>query len=236
MASDFSVLGLICARGGSKGIPGKNSNDLCGKPLIAWSIETALECPDITDVVVSTDDANIAEIAKEHGASVPFLRPDHLAQDDTKQIEAIAHALTFLQEQGKAYDAVVLLQPTCPLRLPQDVYEALQVLKDTGSNSVISVTQEEGVVLSTYYDRDEQGFVNPRFPSPKEGTNRQDYAPVYRRCGLLYIFQPDNILKENSLYGSAVSAYIVPKERAFDIDTAFDWELTEYLMQKRLSE
>lgn len=230
----MKVLGLICARGGSKGIPGKNIKELCGKPLIAWSIETALDCPKIQDVVVSTDSEDIADIAKEYGASVPFLRPDHLAQDSTKQIDAIAHALSFLMEQGKIYDAVVLLQPTCPIRSTEDVWGALEILHDTQSDSVITVTEEDGVTLSSYYDLDEQGRVTPKFPSPKEGTNRQDFAPIYRRCGLLYIFRPNNVLKQKSLYGDTTSAYIVPTERAFDIDTAFDWQLTEYLMREKL--
>ncbi len=234
--NNFSVLGLICARGGSKGVPGKNIKDLCGKPLIAWSIDTALECPEISDVVVSTDDPDIAAVAKEYNASVPFLRPAHLAQDQSKQIDAIAHALTFLQEQGKTYDAVALLQPTSPLRLSEDVSGALALLQSTQSDSVITVTQEDGVTLSTYYDLDEQHHAMPKFPAPKEGTNRQDYAPIYRRCGVLYIFRPDNILKQNSLYGERTSAYIVPKERAFDIDSPFDWALTEYLMQQRLKQ
>ena len=110
----MKVLGLICARGGSKGIRGKNIKQLCGKPLIAWTIESGLQCPDIDDIVVSTDDKKIADVAKGFGASVPFLRPQHLAQDTTKQIDAIAHALATLKENGKTYDAVALLQPTCP--------------------------------------------------------------------------------------------------------------------------
>ena len=230
----MKVLGLICARGGSKGIRGKNIKQLCGKPLIAWTIESGLQCPDIDDIVVSTDDKKIANVATGFGASVPFLRPQHLAQDTTKQIDAIAHALATLKENGKTYDAVALLQPTCPLRLPEDISAALMIFSNTGSDSVISVTKEDGVTLSTYYDLNKEGLAIPKFATPKDGTNRQDFSPIYRRCGVIYIFLPNEIMKRKSLYGRSISAYIVPKERAFDIDTAFDWKLTEFLMHERL--
>jgi len=230
----MNILGLVCARGGSKGIPGKNIKELCGKPLLAWSIETALQCRDVNDVVVSTDDKEIAAIAKKYGATVPFIRPRDLALDHTKQIDAIAHALRFLEGQGKSYDAVVLFQPTCPLRLPEDVSAALKIFQDAKTDSLISVTEEDGVKLYAYYNMNIQGIVLPRFQSPENGTNRQDYSPVYRRCGLLYIFKPEIVLAKKSLYGNSTSAYVIPKERAVDIDTPFDWKIANYLMRERL--
>ncbi len=233
--NNSKVLGLICARGGSKGVPGKNRRDFCGKPLIGWSVEVALSCPLIDDIVVSTDDQELAEIAKNHGAEVPFIRPQELAQDNSKQIDAIAHAVSYLKDLGRDYDTVCLLQPTCPLRIADDITGAIQMKCNTGSDTVISVTAEEGVVLSTYYELDNSGEARLKFPAPKEGTLRQDYNPIYRRCGVLYILSVADILS-GSLYGKKVSAYVIPKERAFDIDTPFDWDLTEMLMQKRLRE
>jgi len=234
--SNLPVLGLICARGGSKGVPGKNIKEFCGKPLIAWAIECAKVCPEITDVVVSTDDEEIAKVAKAYGADVPFIRPPELARDDTKQIDAIAHALSFLKDQGRHFSAVVLLQPTCPLRLPEDITGALRLLNETNSDTVISVTEEEGVMLSTFYDLDRNNEAALMFPASKEGTLRQDYNAIYRRCGLVYVLKPDYVLSDHVLYGSKVSAYIVPKRRSFDIDCHFDWELTEWLLQKQLQE
>lgn len=230
------VLGLICARGGSKGVPGKNVKPICGKPLIAWSIEAAKNCPEIADIVVSTDDAQIATVAKEYGAEVPFMRPPELAQDNTKQIDAIAHALRFLKEQGREYRAIVLLQPTCPLRLPEDITGALALMKRENADTVITVTEEEGVMLSTFYDLDAHNGATLKFPAPKEGTLRQDYNAIYRRCGVIYVLKPDYVLEHARLYGEKVNAYVIPKRRSYDIDSHFDWELTEWLLGKQLAE
>lgn len=232
---NFPVLGLICARGGSKGVPGKNIRDFCGKPLIAWAIETAKLCPEIKDIVVSTDDENIAKVAKDFGAEVPFIRPALLAQDKTRQIDAIAHALAFLKDQGREYSAVALLQPTCPLRLPADVSGAISLMNTQNADTVITVTQEEGVMLSTLYNLDENHQASLMFPTPQEGTLRQDYNPIYRRSGAVYILKPEYVLETGALYGTKICAYTIPKERAYDIDTLFDWELTSWLMQQQIA-
>ncbi|MAE50965.1 MAG: hypothetical protein CMH27_04070 [Micavibrio sp.] len=234
MAKLGKVLGLICARGGSKGVPGKNIKDICGKPLIAWSIEAALQCPDIADVVISTDDENIADVAKAYGAEVPFMRPPELARDDTKQIDAIVHAVQSLKDAGREYDAVALLQPTCPLRIADDITGALDLMAQTQSDTVITVTAEEGVILSTFYELEKDNEARLMFPSSKEGTLRQDYNAIYRRCGLIYVLRPDYVLRNKVLYGTKVSAYVVPKKRSFDIDCHFDWELTEWLLQQQI--
>lgn len=232
---DLPVLGLICARGGSKGVPGKNVRDFCGKPLIAWSVEVAKQCPEITDIVVSTDDEKIAQAARDAGAEVPFMRPETLAQDKTRQIDAIAHALAFLKDQGREYRAVVLLQPTCPLRLPEDVSGALALMDAQNADTVITVTQEEGVMLSTFYNIAPDQQASLMFPAPQEGTLRQDYNAIYRRCGVVYVLKPDYVLETGALYGEKVCAYTVPKERSYDIDSLFDWELTEWLMEKQIT-
>ncbi len=236
MVGDLPILGLICARGGSKGVPGKNTKEICGKPLIAWSVEAAKNCPEITDIIVSTDDENIAAVAKEYGAEIPFMRPPELARDDTKQIDAIAHALNALKEQGREYGAVVLLQPTCPLRLPEDITGALALMKRENADTVISVTEEKGVMLSTFYDLDAGQRAHLKFQTPKKGTLRQDYDPIYRRCGVIYILKPDYVLRDGGLYGERVYAYVIPEKRAYDIDSHFDWELTEWLLGKQLQE
>ena len=234
--NDFSVLGLICARGGSKGVPGKNYKDFCGKPLIAWSVEAGLQCPEISDVVVSTDDQKIADAAKAHGAEIPFMRPAPLAQDDTKQIDAIIHAIEFLKEQGRHYYAVALLQPTCPLRIAQDVSSCITVMKDTSCDTVITVTKEDGSIFSTYYTLDEKLEATPKVATPKGGTLRQDYQPAYRRCGSVYLLNAEKLCKTGELYGETIKAVTVPKDRAFDIDTPFDWDLAALWMDKRLKE
>lgn len=234
MGNDLPVLGLICARGGSKGVPGKNIRMMCGKPLIAWSIEAGIACPEISEVVVSTDDENIARVAREFGADVPFMRPDALARDDARQIDAIVHALEFLKVQGREYRAVALLQPTCPLRLPEDISGSLALLDKSGADTVITVTEVDGVYLSQLYDVDENGAAQTRFPASKTGTLRQDYKPLYHRCGLVYVLRPDYVLRDKVLYGEKIAAYRIPKARSFDIDSAFDWDMSEWLLQRQM--
>lgn len=228
------VLGLICARGGSKGVPGKNIKEFCGKPLIAWAIECAKACPEITDVVVSTDDEEIAKAAKAFGADVPFIRPPELARDNTKQIDAIVHALSFLKDQGRHYKYLALVQPTCPLRVMDDLSGAIKLMEKNDADTVITVTEEEGVYLSTLYNRENDGAVQRMFPADASGTIRQDFNPIYHRCGVAYILKADYILEKGELYGDRVYAHVVPRERAYDIDSMFDWDLCEWLMQKRL--
>lgn len=234
MSNNGKVLALICARGGSKGVPGKNVKHLCGKPLIQWSIECAKNCTEIDDIVVSTDCSRIAEASKNAGAEVPFMRPDFLASDQSKQIDAIAHALEFLKEQEREYKAIALLQPTCPLRKSEDISGALQLLEEQNADTVITVTEGNSVVFSTFYDRSDDGRLEQKFEASKEGTIRQDFPAIYKRCGVIYILRPDYILKNRVLYGEKVYGYVIPEERSFDIDTQFDWELTEVLMNKRL--
>lgn len=232
---NLPVLGLICARGGSKGVPGKNIKEFCGKPLIAWAIECAKACTEITDVVVSTDDEEIAKVSKAYGADVPFIRPPELAQDNTKQIDAIAHALSYLKDQGRHYKYLALVQPTCPLRVVDDLSGAIKLMTKNDADTVITVTEGEGVYLSTLYDREESGAVHLMFPADSSGTIRQDFKPIYHRCGVAYILNPDHVLETGELYGDRVYAQIVPRERAYDIDDVFDWDLCEWLMQKRLN-
>ena len=145
------ILGLINARGGSKGIPGKNTKPLLGKPLIAWSVETAKACPSINRVIVSTEDKTIANIAREYGAETPFMRPKELATDECLQIDVIIHAVEWLEKtEGSKYDYICLLQPTCPVRLVDDVEGALKLLIESKADSVITVAPVRGHHQLTY--------------------------------------------------------------------------------------
>ncbi len=222
-----SILCLINARGGSKGVPGKNIRMLGGRPLIAWSIETALQSKLIKKAVVSTDSEEIAHVATQHGAVVPFLRPSELATDTAKQIDVIAHALKFLESMGEHYDYVCILQPTCPLRSVEDVDGTLELLISSGADSAITVTDVGGRHPCTLYKMNEgDNKLTPYVESSKAGVLRQGFEELYWRTGSVYAMKAD-VVKKGSLYGDDTRGFVVPEERTFNIDTPFDFELTE---------
>lgn len=226
MSDEFRVLGLIPARGGSKGIPRKNLVDVGGMPLIAHSIIPALRAKRLSRLIVSTDDKEIAAVAREYGAEVPFMRPAELASDDAKTLPVVQHALLAMEkEEGRVYDAVALLQPTTPLRTTEDIDDGIELLLATGSGSVVSVVDvgphhpyrmvsitEEGK-LKRFVD---QGFDDMR--------PRQELPSVYIRSGDLYIVRRHVIMELETLIGDDCQAYIVPNARAVNIDTSFDLE------------
>jgi len=236
VSKNSSILGLICARGGSKGVPGKNKKPLMGKPLIAYSIEAALGCSMLERVLVSTDDPEIRDIALEYGADAPFLRPDELASDTAKQIDAIIHATRFAEdEKGAPYDMICLLQPTCPLRRGEDIAGTLSLMLETGSDSAITVTDVGGRHPMTLYTRQESGLLSPYLSTADSaGTQRQDFQDLYWRTGAVYAMKRDIVVEQRALYGASTSGYMVPEESAFNIDCPFDWDLCEaYMMYKQ---
>lgn len=226
------ILGLINARGGSKGVPGKNIKLLCGKPLIGYSIEAAKNSALITDIVVSTDCENIAKAAIDFGARVPFIRPPELATDTAKQIDAITHAITFLENNGEAYDYICILQPTCPLRSSNDIDGSLNMLIASGADSVITVTDVGGRHPKTLYTMGPDNTISPYIQSDTGGVLRQDFEALYWRTGSVYAMKRNVVMTQNSLYGQNICGYIQPEERAFNIDSPFDWALCEAYMEK----
>lgn len=228
-----AVLGLINARGGSKGVPRKNVRLLGDRPLIAYAISAARESRLIQDVVVSTDDAEIAEIARIWGAETPFLRPGEISTDSAKQIDVIRHAVRWLESAGRRHDYIALLQPTVPFRRGEDVDKALTVLIETGADSVITVERIDGVEPYTYYSRDAQGRLAPFLDSDPRGVARQDFTPLYRRNGAVYAMKRNVVMEQNSLYGSDCRGVEMPVERSLNIDSLFDWEIAEALVHWR---
>ncbi len=226
------ILGLINARGGSKGIPGKNIKDLCGKPLIAWSVETAKKCRSINRVIVSTDDENIAKAARTAGAETPFMRPAELATDTCLQIDVIIHAIEFLEKQGDVYDYICLLQPTCPVRDVQDVEGALKLLVSSGADSVITITPTPHHPM-TLYSKSEGEKLAQFVETSKAGVTRQSFPDIFWRTGSVYAFRREN-LRQRSMYGNDLRGYEVPMERCANIDDPLDWDIAELLMKKHL--
>jgi len=215
------ILGLITARGGSKGIPRKNLSPFAGRPLLQWTCEAALGATELFRVVLSTDDAEIAERGAGWGVDVPFVRPVELARDDTPSLPVVQHALRALEEAGEAYDAVCLLQPTNPLRLPVDIDAACLLLRETHADSVVSVARVPGHFhpMWTYYvDGGELRLAAADRVVPR----RQELPPAYHREGSIYVTRREVLVDRNSLYGDRVVPYFISEDRCGGIDTLRD--------------
>ena len=220
------TLALIPARGGSKGIPRKNIRLIAGKPLIVWTIEAALRSDMLDAVVVSTDDPEIAEVARRAGAQVPFLRPAALAQDDTPGIAPVMHALDVLL----GYGAVLLLQPTSPLRSTDDIEASLSLARVRQALSVVSVTEPDTHPDWTYRLEADQRLTRRSADAP--AMRRQDLPPVVALNGAMYYARIDWLRQCQRLVAPETLAYLMPRARSVDIDTALDWQLAELLLKE----
>jgi CMP-N,N'-diacetyllegionaminic acid synthase len=233
MSSD-RVLAVIPARGGSKGVPRKNIRNVKGKPLIAYTIETALKARDLFHrVVVSTEDDEIAEIARSCGAEVPFKRPADLANDTARTVSVLRHATEFVEQQDQVkLDWIMLLQPTEPFRTVGDLEETLRLARSGGCDSVISVVQVFAV-HPILMKRIEQGQLVPFCIEEKEGTRRQDYSPAaYMRNGAIYLTRRDVLIERNSIWGDSIKPYVMPPERSVGVDSELDLKMVELLMDE----
>ena len=229
MYKNKRILGLIPARGGSKGLPGKNIKPLLGKPLIAWTIEQVKASRYIDEVLVSTDSKKIASIAKKYGAEVPFIRPKRLATSSARMIDVLLHALTFLENKNEHYDLIMLLQATSPLRGYKDIDASIELLVKKKARAVISVCESEqhpwwSIMLTR--DRRIKDFNKKRIMN----KNRQELPTYYRINGALYISYIGYVKREKGFIGRTTYAYVMPRERSVDIDTEFDFKLAEFLM------
>ena len=215
------TLGLIPARGGSKGLPGKNLRPLAGLPLLAHTIACARRCRELARVVVSTDCDEIAAAALAHGAEVPFRRPAELAADDTPMWPVVQHALRAVEAaEGVRYDAVVLLEPTTPGRLPEDVSGALATLAaDDGCDGVVGVSVPDFNPLWVCMV-EEGGYLRSLVPEAGGYARRQDLPTVYRINGMVYAWRRDFVLSSPDWRAGRLRAHQVPECRALDIDTA----------------
>jgi CMP-N,N'-diacetyllegionaminic acid synthase len=220
-----STLGVIPARGGSKGIPRKNVRLLGGRPLIAWTIEAALQSGVLDAVVVSTEDAEIAEVARSEGASVPFLRPARLAVDETPGIDPVLHAL----DQLPGHDTVVLLQPTSPLRTAADIRDCVGLAADRSATSVVSVSPAVDHPFWTYRV-DVAGRLAPFVESPP-ALRRQNLPPAYRLNGAIYLAQVAWLRRASGFVGPDTLAFVMPSVRSIDIDDEADWQAAEQLLR-----
>lgn len=224
------VLGVIPARGGSKGVPRKNRRLLGGKPLIAHTIECSLSASRVTRTIVSTDDEELAKVARECGADVPFVRPAELATDSARAIPVIQHALEQVEAgQEGTYDAIVMLQPTTPFRTVSDLDGALELLDRAGADSVISVVD----VLAYHPARmkfiEGGRLIDPPFCEEYENQPRQELRPMYIRNGAIYATGRTTLLA-GSFKGDDCRAWIMDPERSVNIDTEMDLDYAEWLL------
>lgn len=221
------MIAIIPARGGSKGLPGKNIKLLNGKPLIAYTIECALKSDKITHVVVSTDSNEIAEIALKYGAEVPFLRPYYLATDDARAIDNYKYTIRRLSEfYNEEIESFVVLQPTSPLRIPQDIDNAISLFNNKNADSVISYT-EEAHPISWHKFLDDTGRLINIFDDTI--ANRQELRKSYYPNGAIYVFKR-SIIEHDLYYTDKTFAYVMPRNRSIDIDYIEDFQYAEFLL------
>jgi CMP-N-acetylneuraminic acid synthetase len=226
------VLGIVTARGGSKGIPHKNIVPVAGRPLLAYTAQAALASSALSRTVLSTDDEAIAEVGRACGLDVPFLRPAELARDDTPTIPVLQDVVRRLEAQGDRYDAVLTLQPTNPLRLPSDIDGAADLLERTGADSVISFvdTGERHPARMKFIDPDGR-VIDPPFAEAFEGQRRQDLPKLFLRDGSIYLTRCDVLMERCSLKGDDCRAWLMPEDRSCNVDTPFDLFLVEQLLR-----
>jgi len=228
------ILGIIPARLNSKGIFKKNIRLLAGKPLIAYSIETALKSKYLERVIVSTDSEEIARIARKYGAEVPFIRPKKLAQDNTPMIDVVIHAFNFIKTiEYYEPEWIVLLQPTSPLRTADDIDNAIELAIKHNADSVVSVCECESNSHPYWLKKIENGKLVSFIKTKKKYPIRQLLPVVYRLNGAVYIVKSQILKKFKSLYGRNTIPYIMDPTRSIDIDTPLDFKFAEFLIKER---
>jgi CMP-N-acetylneuraminic acid synthetase len=227
------ILGLIPARGGSKGVPGKNTRLLAGRPLLAYTAAAAIDSGVLDRVILSTDAADIADCGRRAGLEVPFMRPADLAQDTTPMLPVIEHAVETLARDGWVADAVVLLQPTSPLRTARHIRAAVDLLRSTNADSVVSVVAVPPHLSPDYVMRIEGERLRPFLPEGERVTRRQDARPAYSRDGTVYAFRTGTLRRFGSIYGDDCRPLLVDAAESLSIDTEADWAAAERALAGR---
>ena len=230
----MKILAVIPARSGSKGLKNKNIKNLCGHPLIAWTINNAVKSKYIDKVLVSTDSEKIATISKKYGASVPFLRPKKYATDTSNDFVVINHAIKFLNSKNEKYDYVVMLQPTSPLRELKDINKSIFKAIKFNADSLVSVSkvisQHPRFIYSIKSNHNLVPFMkNNKNPS----IRRQDIENLYFLDGTIYISKIKSLLKHKTFYHKNTKAFVVPKWKSLEIDDIDDLKLASYYMKEK---
>lgn len=229
------ILAIIPARSGSKSIKDKNLVLLGGKPLIAWSIQTALKCRKIDRVIVSTDSKKYAKIVEKYGAEVPFLRPKSLSTDTSPVIQTIKHTITKLEKKGDRIDIITLLQPTNPFRRVKNLNESLKMVQKPNTDSVVGVCEVEHNPYHVMTGIKNNYLVYPLFKATKKALHYRQGAPkVYRINGNIYTFKKSVFMKENTIFTKRSRPLIIPAEYSIDIDEPIDLLFAETLIKEKI--
>lgn len=227
---------FIFARGGSKGVLGKNIRPFAGKPLIAHTIELACSMPEISKVILSTDDQNIADIGRKYGASVPFLRPAELAADNTPEWLAWQHAVSqVLDHLKEPFDRFISLPPTSPLRNETDIRNCLDRYAEGSADMVIGVTPAANNPYFNMVQLDAEGRAGLVIKPTGKVFRRQDAPDVFNITTCAYVTSPEYVLSKNGIFDGVLKTAVIPNERAIDIDTPLDFDFAEFLFRKRQS-
>jgi CMP-N,N'-diacetyllegionaminic acid synthase len=229
MLGDSSVLAVIPARGGSKGLPGKNILDLAGKPMIAWTIEAANESRCIDRLILSSDDTGIIQVAEHYGCDVPFVRPAALANDRATSIDVAIHALDTLVEQ---YEYIVWLQPTAPLRLAEDIDAAINLCREKAAPACVSVVAA-GKSPYWMYSLEHGGAMQPIMPQDLSNCQRQELPQAYTLNGAVYVTRTDWLRRHKKFMNGGAYAHTMPPERSIDIDSELDFKIAGMLLLER---
>jgi CMP-N,N'-diacetyllegionaminic acid synthase len=233
--NQMRVLGLIAARGGSKGLPRKNIRLLCGKPLLEYTAESALSARRLSRVILTTDDEEIAEVGRRCGLDVPFMRPVELAADDTPTLPVVQHAIGWMEAHGVYVDAICQLQPTNPLRRPEDIDACIESLERSGADAVMTILPIPAEYNPHWaYFRGENGELHLCTGEATPIPQRQKLPPSFHREGSVYVTRRDVVMKENSLYGKRVIGHLVDGDQTVNIDGPEDWERAEAILSSRL--
>lgn len=231
----MKILAIIPARGGSKGIPGKNTKLLNGKPLMSYTSEIALQSRYLTEVIVSTEDKQIVEVAERLGIKVPFVRPMALAEDHTPTLDVIIHALQWFEKQTIFFDAVCLLQVTSPFRTVDFLDKAIVKFIESGCDSLVSVQKVPHEYNPHWtFEVNAEGNLKIATGETEIISRRQELPPAYHRDGSIYITKTEVLLNGHSLYGKSTAFIESEPDFYVNIDTMKDWEKAEEMIQKKL--
>jgi len=229
------VCGFITARGGSKGIPGKNLKPMAGRPMIAWTIQAALAAKGLDRVILSTDDPEIARVGREVGAEVPFLRPPELATDTASHLAVADHLMSWLESERCLPDYLLLLQPTSPLRTTADIEAGVALAKERSADAVIGVAEVHPHTAHPWLVQrlSSEGRLEPFLTPPTDDLRRQNMPPAFAINGALYVNRCASLRRDRTFFPAGALAYPMPVERSLDVDTPLDFFLAEKLLEHR---
>ena len=231
----MKYIALICARGGSKGVPKKNIKPLGGVPLIGWSINIAKKIDKISRIIVSTDSEEIAEVAKNYGAEVPFIRPSELSKDNSSEWQVWQHALCYLEENNEEFlDGLIILPPTAPLRDVEDIEKCISEYEKGNVDLVITTSDAHRNPYFNMVIKNENNFCSLAIKG-KKIVRRQDAPKVYDMTTVAYVVTPDYVHKYNGIFEGLVRSVNIPIERSIDIDTPLDFKIAEFLLSNNMN-